>query len=238
MKGLSITAIGQRPIKECIEIYYQLQQPLGLDYLELAIGSNCELSQIPENIPLVIHNRCLYQHGKRLPFSLIQSETWADYRSSLSDRKVLALSIHPPKLHEAFGEQVKVRRQALEQYMGVLVMLEVMPSPAYWLSQDNLLDVPLLLDLSHINIWHKGNFKQMEETCKALLPKAQAIHISHNDGRTDSHDLIPNGIWFERLINSWATTRLVTYESLPQVWHKYERLDKSKRKYFAAVYNK
>ncbi len=204
MIGLSITAIGQRPIKECIEIYYQLQQSLGLDYLELAIGSNCELNQIPEDIPLVIHNRCLFQNGKRLPFSLIQPETWADYRNSLRDRPVLALSLHPFKLHEAFQEQVLAQRQALEQYMEIPVLLEVMPSPAYWLSQDNLLDVPLLLDLSHINIWHKGDFKRVEETCKVLLPRAQAVHISHNDGRTDSHDLIPNGMWFDRLINSWA----------------------------------
>jgi len=230
MIGLSITAIGQRPIKECIEIYYQLQQPLGLNYLELAIGSNCELSQIPEDIPLVVHNCCLDQNGRRLPFSLIQPDTWANYRSSLRDRQVLALTVHPPKLQEALGEQVLTQRQAIEQYMEVPVMLEVMPSPAYWLSQNNLLDVPLLLDLSHINIWHKANFKQVEKTCKTLLPRAQAIYISHNDGRTDSHDLIPNGIWFERLIDSWAVTKLVTYESLLQVWHKYERLDKHRLK--------
>ena len=238
MIGLSITAIGQRPIKECIEIYYQLQQSLGLDYLELAIGSNCELNQIPEDIPLVIHNRCLFQNGKRLPFSLIQPETWADYRNSLRDRPVLALSLHPFKLHEAFQEQVLAQRQALEQYMEIPVLLEVMPSPAYWLSQDNLLDVPLLLDLSHINIWHKGDFKRVEETCKVLLPRAQAVHISHNDGRTDSHDLIPNGMWFDRLINSWAATKLVTYESLPQAWGKYERLDKRRHKHFATFYSK
>jgi len=146
------------------------------------------------------------------------------------DRSVLALSVHPPKLHEAFQAQVLAQRQALEQYIGVPVLLEVMPSPAYWLSQDNLLDVPLLLDLSHINIWHKGDFKQVEEICNVLLPRAQAIHISHNDGRTDSHDLIPNEIWFDGLINSWAATKLVTYESLPQVWHKYERLDKQRCK--------
>jgi len=238
MIGLSITAIGQRPIKECIEIYYQLQQSLGLDYLELAIGSNCELNQIPKDIPLVIHNRCLYDNGKRLPFSLIHSETWENYKNQLCDRTVLALSVHSPKLHEAFQEQVLTQRQALERYMGIPVLLEVMPSPAYWLSQDNLLDVPLLLDLSHINIWHKGDFKQVEETCNVLLPKAQAIHVSHNDGRTDSHDLIPNGIWFEELINSWAATKLVTYESLPQTWGKYERLDKRKHKHFATFYNK
>jgi len=97
MIGLSITAIGQRPIKECIEIYYQLQQSLGLDYLELAIGSNCELNQIPKDIPLVIHNRCLYDNGKRLPFSLIQPATWASYKNQLCDRTVLALSVHPPR---------------------------------------------------------------------------------------------------------------------------------------------
>lgn len=93
----------------------------------------------------------------------------------------------------------------------------------------------LLLEISHVNIWHWGNFKRVRETFKALLPRAQAIHISHNDGRTDFHEFIPNGIWFEELIDSWAVTKLVTYESLPQKWGDYERLDKQKhkcRKYF------
>ena len=90
-----------------------------------------------------------------------------------------------------------------------------------------------MLDLSHINIWHRGDFKQVEETFNSLLSKSKGIHLSHNDGRNDSHDLIPNGIWFEKLIDRWATTKLVTYESLPHICGMYERLDKKNRKLFA-----
>lgn len=224
--GLSITAIGQRPIEECVAIYYQLQQPLGLNYLELAIGSNCELSRIPADIPLVIHDRCLYENGKRLPFSLLKPETWTNYKALLRDRVVFALSVHPPKIDEALAGDIIACRQALEDYMQVPVVLEVMPSSNYWLSHNNLINVPLLLDLSHINIWHRGVPAQVTATFAALLPQACAIHISHNNGRNDSHDLIPPGIWFESLIDTWATTMLVTYESLPHTWGKYERLDK------------
>ncbi len=231
MKGLSVTAIGQRPIEECVDIFYQLQQLLNLDYLELAIASNCDLNQIPASIPVVIHDRCLYEKGRRLPFSLMQPETWARYKILLGDHQVLALSVHPPKLNEASIEQVVTQRQALEEFIGVPVLVEVMPSPNYWLSQHELINLPLLLDISHINIWHQGNQNEVKSTFQALLPEAQAIHLSHNDGYNDSHSLIPDNIWFQDAVDSWATTKLVTYESLPQKWHEYERLDKRRPKH-------
>lgn len=226
MKGLSITAIGQRPIQECISIYRQLEEPLGLQYLELAVGANCELTKIPKDIPLVIHNRCLYQDGMWLPFSLLNSSTWDAYKTLLNGRNVLALSIHPPKLVDSTAGEIIINRALLSETLGLPVMLEVMPSPAYWLSQQTLLDEPLLLDISHINIWCQGNYQQVATICASLLHRVKGIHLSHNNGRKDSHDLIPNDIWFEPLINTWSKDLLVTYESLPKEFAKYQRLDK------------
>jgi hypothetical protein len=80
------------------EIYYQLQQSLGLNYLELAIGSNCELNQILKTLSAP---QSLFISEWHLPFSLIHSETWKTTKN-LSDRTVLGLSVHPPKLYEAF----------------------------------------------------------------------------------------------------------------------------------------
>jgi len=164
--------------------------------------------------------------GKRLPFLLLKPGTWTNYKRLLRDRVVFALSVHPPKIDEALAGDIIGCRQALEDYMQVPVVLEVMPSSNYWLSHNSLIDVPLLLDISHINIWHRGVPAQVAATFAALLPQASAIHVSHNNGRNDSRDLIPSGIWFENLIDTWAATMLITYESLPQAWGNYERLDK------------
>ena len=38
MIGLSMTAIGQRPLPECLAIYEELKGELSLDYLELAVA--------------------------------------------------------------------------------------------------------------------------------------------------------------------------------------------------------
>lgn len=230
MIGLSTTAIGMRPIEEAISIYRQLQEPLQLEYLELAIGTENDLSKIPQDIPLVIHDRALYHNGKRLHFSLLETSTWKAYRELLKDRELLAISIHPPKLRESDVETVGFRRVAMELYFGCPVMLEVMPSPEYHNSRDSRVpNAPLLLDVSHINIWHQGDADQVERTVNELIPRAKGIHLSHNNGRADSHDLIPEGIWFESKVGDWAQTHFVTYESLPAAWGQFERLDKRRR---------
>jgi hypothetical protein len=82
---------------------------------------------------------------------------------------------------------------------------------------DSLVDFPLLLDVSHILIWHQGNHRATEDTCKELLRSHQIveIHLSHNQGIADTHDLIPVDIWFDRYIADWQARYFVTYESLP-----------------------
>lgn len=230
MRGLSITAIGLRPIEECIAIYRMLQVPLGLDYLELAIGSNCDPNRIPTDIPIVLHDRCLVSSGRRLPFSLLCEETWVPYIRFVEERKVLGMSVHPPKREEASLSAAIRHRDRLESVLGVAVMLEVMPSPVYWCSEGTLPpDAPLLLDVSHVNIWHRGDTNAVCSTIQRLMPMAKGIHLSHNNGKKDSHDLIPNDIWFTESIGAWSSSLLVTYESLPARFAEFERLDKQRR---------
>ena len=59
MLGLSITAIGLRPFAECVDIFQKLQEPLQLDFLELAIGSNCCTDFDYSGITLILHDPCL-----------------------------------------------------------------------------------------------------------------------------------------------------------------------------------
>ena len=232
MIGLSTTAIGMRPIEECIQIFRTLQPHLSLDFLELAIGTNCDLSLIPPGIPLLLHDRCLSDKRGRIPFSLLATETWAPYGACAKDRNVLAMSVHPPLRRGIPWQIVLERRQALEEYLDVPVLLEVMPSEAYWCSHSCLPsdNFPLLLDISHINIWYRGSVDAVRRSFDMLLPRARGIHLSHNDGREDSHDLIPKDIWFEKEITAWGKGLLVTYESLPVHFAEHERLDKQKKK--------
>jgi hypothetical protein len=125
----------------------------------------------------------------------------------------------------------------LESLLGIPVCLEMMPATNYWLSADDfctqpdaLADIPLLLDISHINLWARGRDAEVRGWVERLLPQAIAIHLSHNNGRSDSHDLIPAGIWFAESVAQWNADGLsVTYESLPETFAQYERMDKHRR---------
>jgi sugar phosphate isomerase/epimerase len=238
MIGLSMTAIGQRPLSECLEIYEALKGELSLDYLELAVGTRCNLSLIPTDIPLFLHDRCLYEGAHKLPFALAEPESWEGYRQRIASRDVRLLSVHPPLRSEMSLDGIRRNRDALESLLGIPVCLEVMPSPHYWLSAedfrdqpDALSDIPLLLDISHINLWAMGREAEVRGWVERLLPQAKAIHLSHNNGRSDSHDLIPAGIWFAESVAQWYADGLsVTYESLPVRFAQYERMDKQRRK--------
>ncbi|WP_107666820.1 hypothetical protein [Cyanothece sp. BG0011] len=238
MKGLSVTAIGARPLEECLNIFETLKDPLGLDFLELAVGSRCDLSKIPKDSPLVIHHRCLFDGLYKLPFSLAHPETWEEYRHRLRDRNVKMISIHPPMRKEISFDELKQNRDKLEALLGIPVCLEVMPNDAYWLSEEDfskkhqdIRDIPILLDISHVNIWSKGCSTLVQEWTKRLMPQAIAIHLSHNNGRRDSHDLIPSNIWFNQYIQDWeAQGVILTYESLPESYGAFERSDKQRTK--------
>ena len=238
MIGLSMTAIGQRPLPECLEIYEALKGQLSLDFLELAVGTRCDLSLIPTDIPLVLHDRCLYEGAHKLPFALAAPESWEGYRQRIASRDVRLLSVHPPLRSEMSLDGIRRNRDALESLLGIPVCLEVMPVPHYWLSADDfctqpdaLTDIPLLLDISHINLWAMGREAEVRRWFERLLPQAIAIHLSHNNGCSDSHDLIPAGIWFEESVAEWHARRLfITYESLPEAFGKYERMDKQRQK--------
>lgn len=121
---------------------------------------------------------------------------------------------------------INLIEQELERYLQIPVLIEVMPSPSYWYSDGFVGAGPLLLDISHINIWCEGDSEKVRAHFDDLLPRAKGVHLSHNNGRMDSHDLIPDGIWFEDLVTSWAESHFVTYESLPSRWAEYERRDK------------
>jgi hypothetical protein len=81
----------------------------------------------------------------------------------------------------------------MQQVFQVPVYLEIMPSDKYWCSSmQTLIDFSLLLDVSHVNIWYQGNPTATQENCLTLLDSyaVGAIHLSHNAGKADTHDLI------------------------------------------------
>ncbi len=238
MRGLSVTAIGQRELSECLAIYDTLKEKLSLEFLELAVGTRCDLTEIPTEISLVIHHRCLFDGLYKIPFSLAEPDTWKEYQKGLSDRLVRIVSVHPPKRTEISLDDLKRNRDNLESLLGVPVCLEVMPNDSYWLSEEDfratperISDIPILLDVSHVNIWARGCAAIAKEWTAKLLPQALAVHLTHNNGRRDSHDLIPSTIWFNDHIDKWESQGLIlTYESLPEGYAKYERLDKQRTK--------
>jgi hypothetical protein len=227
--GLSLTAIGLRSLPTCLEIFQQLRQPLELEFLELAIGSACPIDFEYPDVPLVLHDHCLYDRGMRCRLDPFRPKTWNTYKSFIAQHSVVAISLHPPLKRS--GDRISLERSLhqMQQTLGIPVYLEVMPSPEYWCSSEgDLLDFPLLLDVSHVLIWHDGDEKMTRQTCDRLLKTYDvgAIHLSHNDGKSDRHDLIPEQVWFTSHIKDWQSRYIVTYESLPIGQRQFERLDR------------
>ncbi len=232
MKGLSITAIGLRGFDECMDIFHTLKLPLKLDYLELAIGSKCEIDRDYPDIPLILHDSCLYDRYFRYKLDPLQPSSWKTYADFTTSHKVLAVSLHPPLRSHCSQKELEVAMIKMQKALQVPVYLEVMPSDKYWCSSiQTLIDFPLLLDVSHVNIWYQSNTTATKETCLNLLnsDSVGAIHLSHNAGKADTHDLIPNNIWFNNYLQKWSDDYLVTYESLPIDYAAYERLDKYRK---------
>ncbi len=219
MLGLSISAIGIRPIEECLEIFDLFTPSLQLEYLELAIGSNCRVDFDYPNIPLILHDSCLYEKNHRPLLKLSKPETWSVYADFIQQNQhVVSVSIHAPRRWEFSRSELERSLLDLQQVLQVPVAVEVMPTVDYWGSSlDSLVDFPLLLDVSHVLIWQYGNYQATENTCRELLKSHQIIeiHLSHNQGIADTHDLIPVDIWFDRYIAEWRDRYFVTYESLP-----------------------
>jgi len=231
MLGLSITAIGLRPFEDCLGIFKTLRDPLKLDFLELAIGSPCPVEFDYPDIPLILHDSCLYRHNFRLRLNLLRPKTWQAYADFIDTHDVRAVSLHPPRRRDCTKQELETALSNLEDALGVPVCVEVMPSPEYWCSsEETLVDRALLIDVSHILIWHRGDRALTQQTCLRLCDRSPAIHLSHNAGRADTHDLIPQDIWFANCIQNWARDRFVTYESLPVEYEQYERLDKQHRR--------
>lgn len=233
MLGLSITAIGMRSITECLDIFQALCESMQLDYLELAIGSNCPIDFDYSSIPLILHDSCFYRDGSRLRLSPLYPNTWQAYSEFIANRDVRAVSIHPPLQRECTRQELETALSKLQKALGVPVYLEVMPSEEYWCSSvETLVEHPLLVDVSHVLIWFGGNQDLTRQTCLELMKSNQVggIHLSHNNGRCDAHDLIPCDVWFGNLIESWSNEYFVTFESLSIDYSAYERLDKKGRK--------
>lgn len=229
MLGLSITAIGLRPIEECKRIFETLQKPMQLEFLELAIGSPCPMDFEYPSVPLILHDSCLYENNIRNKLDIFRPQTWKPYAKFIANHDVCAVSLHAPLKKEGTQLQLEIALSKLQTTLQVPVYVEVMPSYEYWCSsRESLVDFPLLLDVSHVLIWHQGNRQQTQQTCLSLINSQQvgAIHLSHNQGKADTHDLIPEHIWFQNAIAFWKSKYLVTYESLPIKYSAYERLDK------------
>ena len=232
MKGLSITAIGLRGFDECLDIFHTLKPFLKLDYLELAIGSKCESDRDYQDLPLVLHDSCLYDCYLRYRLNPLQSKTWQVYAQFIHNHNVIAVSLHPPLKKHCTQKELEVALNKMQRALQVPVYLEAMPFAEYWCSSiSTLVDFPLLLDVSHVNIWHQGNESASRETCLSLLDShtVGAIHLSHNQGTADTHDLIPRNVWFDNYLEEWCESYLVTYESLPVDFAIYQRLDKQRK---------
>jgi hypothetical protein len=230
--GLSCTAVGMRPFHEVLAIAAMLRDPLELTFLELAIGVTCHVDDDYRDWPLVLHDSCLSGGSTHRPlrhrFDLMEPATWRPYRNFIDRHNVLAVSAHAPLRSRVKATDLERMVAQCADMLGVLVMVEVMPEPQRWCSSlDTLIETPLLVDVSHVHIWSKGTAPEAQRLTERILNNHDVVglHLSHNDGRRDTHELIPEDIWYAEYVDDWLPGRLVTFESLPTNFAEYERLD-------------
>ncbi len=234
MIGLSLTAIGQRTLDESLTIEKSLREALGIQFLELAVGVECPVWADYGERPLVLHDSCLRDERGRRRLDPLTRSTWETYRRFIEANDVLAVGVHAPPKRRCTLSEFEVAVQAMEQELGVPVSVEVMPDPGRWCSsEDTIADTRLLVDVSHVLIWHGGDEVAAERSCRRLLEThcVGEIHLSHNDGKRDSHELIPPGRWFAQEVDRWAESMLVTFESLPFDYAAFERIDKQRTRW-------
>ena len=170
-----------------------------------------------------------YEDGVRKRLNLLRPKSWNVYAEFAAKNDVRAFSLHPPRRNDCSLKELETALLQLEKFIKIPVYIEVMPTEDYWCSSmKTLVNHPLLIDVSHIFIWYVGDINLTQQTCLKLLNSYQVgeIHLSHNKGKADTHDLIPSDVWVYDLIQDWIQNYLVTFESLPVNFSEYERLDK------------
>lgn len=233
MYGLSTTAIGGRRFETCLEIYQDLKPKLNLEFLELAIGSRTPITQVPTDLPIIIHNDWIYGEDQiRLQAKLMNDCRWDAYKEIVKSHQVLAFSWHFPSRTSKFTlAQILRRREELECYLERPFSLELMPTANEfgnlqdWHNGD-LGGVPLCVDLSHLNIWAKGDPHLALTYTEQLRPQAVSWHVSCNNGYQDQHEVIPEHNWVAHWLKHQTAKELITYEALPIKYAQYQRTDK------------
>lgn len=234
MIGLSTTAIGGRGFEACLGIYQELKPKLNLEFLELAIGTRATITKVPTNLPIIIHNDWVYSEDQtRLQAKLMDDRHWDAYKAIVNSHQVLAFSWHfPTRSSKLTLAQILRRRVELEQYLERPFSLELMPTANEfgnlqdWQSGD-LAEVPLCVDLSHLNIWAKGNSELALTYTEQLRPQAVSWHVSCNNGYQDQHEVIPEYSWVNQWLKQQSAADLITYEALPIKYAAHQRTDKN-----------
>jgi hypothetical protein len=179
---------------------------------------------------LVLHDSCLYESCNRKLLKICCPKTWNTYSDFIQrNGNVMAVSIHAPYRWECSLYELETNVDKLQDFLQVPVFVETMATKSHWCSSlDSLPNSPLLLDVSHVLIWFHGDSIKTEYTCQYIMSKynVKSIHLSHNGGVSDSHELIPIDAWFNHYIDDWRLSYMVTYESLPSHLYQYQRLDK------------
>lgn len=236
MITLSCTAIGLRPIDECLSIYLNLQDSLNIRGLELAVGCLVDINyKFESNLSIYLHDKCLYKLDKgikkRLDF--LNPNTHDDIAYFVSKNNVKAISYHGQPKEQMSLKEFDAAIKLLSFNLNIPVWVETMINNTYHYGDFDSLskgEHNLLIDISHINLWTKGDHVLTERIVLNLLniygSSVKQIHLSHNNGKKDSHELIPTDIWFKKYLETWASKYIVTYESLPIEYAEYERLDK------------
>lgn len=225
MIGLSCTAIGSREQNTINDIYLNLKEPLKLNYLELAVGIHISAASLFEQ-PLVLHDKCLFEGNRRL--DIFKKQDRSKYKSFCDLNNVLGISLHPP-VYYIDDQSFTILINEIEQLLQIPVMVETMYNPnQLYSSFANIGNLKLLVDVSHVNIWSRGLNTEIDTLRLLNNYDVRSIHLSHNKGIKDTHDLVPEDVWFYKYLDKWVDSYLVTWESLPEEFRVYERLDKNK----------
>lgn len=133
--------------------------------------------------------------------------------------KATHYSYHAPMRNKLSWEAITDNVLELQDFLGIPVSLEgLYPNLKlendFWhnalISYETILkkDILFALDLSHLHIAYAQGDKLFQQNLKALTKEmlshqnCKEIHISHNDGKHDSHKPIDSEVWWIELLNA------------------------------------
>ena len=219
---LSLSAYGGVTTREALTTFWQA----GIRHVELAIGpkpdadASLAIRDFQQLGMVYRAHHAFVWESYHTPFNLAERfdyEHFVKLTDWLADYGITAYSVHGGNYRndskiDAYAKFIEniYKLHLLCQERDIILGVETMYAMPPGSPSQNLLDnsedikqfckdakeIKLVVDLAHLNIWHRNSIEEKLEILKILPQDILEIHISDNDGMRDIHSPITDKTWW------------------------------------------